>query len=130
MRAAVLAHSGEAKASREAFQSLTSYEQDALIEFLKTLQVLPPGTKDRIVYERFQATEWPPLISQRTGDDTRSIRSSHRSGPECHESRVRFITSECPLGKRAGISRRPWRTWRICTPGFAMRYKITYSPTG
>ncbi len=27
---------------------------------VKTLQVLPPGTKDRIVDENFQAREWPP----------------------------------------------------------------------
>ena len=38
-----------------------SYERDALIEFLKTLQVLPPGTKDRIVDDRFRAREWPPV---------------------------------------------------------------------
>jgi hypothetical protein len=60
MRASVLAHSGEAKASREAFQALPSDERDALIEFLKTLQVLPPGTKDRIVDDSFHARTWPP----------------------------------------------------------------------
>ena len=51
----VLAHAGEAKNSRVAFQALSPYEQDSLIEFLKTLQVLPPGTKERIVDENFQA---------------------------------------------------------------------------
>ena len=35
-------------------------EQDRLIEFVKSLQVLPPGTKDRIVDENFKAREWPP----------------------------------------------------------------------
>ena len=58
-RRAVLAHSGEALQSRRAFQSLPKYDQDSLIEFLKTLQVLPPGTKGRIVDEKFQAREWP-----------------------------------------------------------------------
>jgi len=44
MREAILAHSGEALASRLAFQSLGPYEQGSIIEFLKTLQVLPAGT--------------------------------------------------------------------------------------
>jgi hypothetical protein len=61
MRASVvLAHSGEAKAARTAFQALPKYEHDCLIEFFKTLQVLPPGTKDRVVDENFHAREWPP----------------------------------------------------------------------
>jgi len=44
MREAILAHGGEALASRLAFQSLGPYEQGSIIEFLKTLQVLPAGT--------------------------------------------------------------------------------------
>jgi hypothetical protein len=63
LRRSVLAHSGEAKESRQAFQSLPTAEQDAIIEFLKTLQVLPPGTKDRIVDEKFQARVWPPTTN-------------------------------------------------------------------
>ena len=31
-----------------------------VIEFLKTLQVLPPGTKDLVVDENYKAREWPP----------------------------------------------------------------------
>ena len=62
LRQSVLAHSGEAKAVRRAFQSLAVAEQDALIEFLKTLQVLPPGTKARIVDENYQPRAWPPQI--------------------------------------------------------------------
>jgi hypothetical protein len=54
IRQAVLAHSGEALASRRNYQCLPEYEQDALIEFLKSLQVLPPGTKDLSVDENFQ----------------------------------------------------------------------------
>ena len=60
MRQAVLAHSGEALESRRAFQRRAKYEQDSLIEFLKTLQILPPGTKDLIVDERYQPKSWPP----------------------------------------------------------------------
>lgn len=51
MREAVLAHSGEALASRQAFQALSDSERDAVIEFLKTLQVLPPGTECGVVDE-------------------------------------------------------------------------------
>jgi hypothetical protein len=60
MRAATLAHSGEALESRLAFQALSKNERDSLIEFLKTLQVLPPGTKDLVVDENFHARVWPP----------------------------------------------------------------------
>jgi hypothetical protein len=58
LREAVLAHAGEALASRQAFQALTSYEQDAVIEFLKTLRVLPPGTKHLIVDEMGKKKHW------------------------------------------------------------------------
>lgn len=44
MREAVLAHCGEALASRLAFERLGEYQRDSLIEFLKTLQVLPGYT--------------------------------------------------------------------------------------
>lgn len=47
LRQAVLAHDGEARSSRLAFEGLSEYERDAVIEFLKTLQVLPPGTKQK-----------------------------------------------------------------------------------
>jgi len=60
MRRAILAHAGEAIEQRRAFEALTAHERDSLIEFLKTLQVLPPGTKDLIVDENFKAREWPP----------------------------------------------------------------------
>ncbi|HEY7090543.1 MAG TPA: di-heme oxidoredictase family protein [Tepidisphaeraceae bacterium] len=60
MRRAILAHAGEAAESRRAFQALTKREQDALIEFLKTLQILPPGVKDLVVDENFRAKVWPP----------------------------------------------------------------------
>jgi hypothetical protein len=60
LRRSVLGHSGEALESRRAFEALPSDAQDALIEFLKSLQVLPPGTKARIVDENFRARDWPP----------------------------------------------------------------------
>lgn len=63
LREAVLGHHGEALAERRAFQALAEPEQDALVEFLKTLQVLPPGTRDLVVDENYQAREWPPAQS-------------------------------------------------------------------
>ena len=42
MRAAILAHSGEALEKRERFEALSAHERDCVIEFLKTQQVLPP----------------------------------------------------------------------------------------
>jgi hypothetical protein len=60
LREAVLAHAGEALPSRQSFESLASDDQDAVIEFLKTLQVLPSGTRDLIVDENGKKKEWPP----------------------------------------------------------------------
>ena len=34
--------------------------RNCVIEFLKSLQVLSPGTRDLIVDEKFCAREWPP----------------------------------------------------------------------
>ena len=45
LREAVLAHGGEAQDATDAFLALTDYEQGAVIEFLKTLQVLPPDPR-------------------------------------------------------------------------------------
>jgi hypothetical protein len=47
MREAVLAHAGEAKTSSEAFRDLPRYDQDSVIEFLKSLQVLTSTTVNR-----------------------------------------------------------------------------------
>ena len=50
----MLAHAGEALGERTAFQRLESAQQDAVIEFLKSLQMLPPGTHDLIVDEHYR----------------------------------------------------------------------------
>ena len=63
LRRSVLAHDGEGLQARQRFEALPKYDQDSIIEFLKTLQVLPPGTKDRVVDEKFQARSWPPGTS-------------------------------------------------------------------
>ena len=60
LRQAVLAHAGEALASRHAFEALSDHEQGSVIEFLKTLQVLPPGTRHLIINVRGEERHWPP----------------------------------------------------------------------
>ncbi len=52
MRESVLVHSGEALASRQAFEALSPYDRDCLIEFLKTLRVLAPGMASSVIDER------------------------------------------------------------------------------
>lgn len=47
LRQATLAHDGEARASRLAFEALAFGEQDKVIEFLKSLQVVPPETNSK-----------------------------------------------------------------------------------
>jgi CxxC motif-containing protein (DUF1111 family) len=59
IRQAVRAHAGEALEQRTAFEHLAPYEQDALIEFLKSLQVLPPSSRSLIVDERGGPKVWP-----------------------------------------------------------------------
>lgn len=60
MREATLAHAGEAEESAAAFRALPAAAQDAVIEFLKSLQILPDGSTDLIVDGEFRAREWPP----------------------------------------------------------------------
>ncbi len=45
LRQATLAHDGEARASRQAFERLRAHERDAVVEFLKSLQVAVPGER-------------------------------------------------------------------------------------
>jgi hypothetical protein len=40
---------------------LPPLDQQAILDFLETLQVLPPGTKSLIVDEKFHPKAWPPL---------------------------------------------------------------------
>ena len=61
MRRAILSHAGEALQQEKRFEALSQYDQDSLIEFLKTLQVLPPGTPWLVVDENFHKKEWPPI---------------------------------------------------------------------
>jgi hypothetical protein len=57
LREAVLAHAGEAAPSSAAFRKLDADAQNALIEFLKSLQILPPGTSCLVVDENYACGE-------------------------------------------------------------------------
>lgn len=65
MREAIGAHGGEAGEVREAFRNLSDHEQDCVIEFLKTLQVLPAGTTATVVDENGRSKRWPPQAMHR-----------------------------------------------------------------
>jgi hypothetical protein len=62
IRESILAHAGEAQSSRIQFANLNSYDQGSVIEFLKTLKVLPPETRSRTVDEHYRPIEWPPAF--------------------------------------------------------------------
>ncbi len=49
---AILAHGGEGRASRDAFAALEPEERGEVVEFLKSLQILPEGTPTLVVQER------------------------------------------------------------------------------
>lgn len=59
LREAIQAHGGEAAATRAAFRALPTAHQDAIVEFLKSLQVLPPGTRALVVNEQGRPKAWP-----------------------------------------------------------------------
>jgi mono/diheme cytochrome c family protein len=59
IREAVLAHAGEALGERRGFNQLSKGEQEDLLDFLSSLQVLPPGTVSLTVDEKFQPKVWP-----------------------------------------------------------------------
>jgi hypothetical protein len=58
-REAIEAHNGEALAQRKAFGALPVEQQNDLIEFLKSLQVLPPGSRSSVVDEKGNPKSWP-----------------------------------------------------------------------
>jgi hypothetical protein len=60
MRQAIEAHHGEAEASNLGWQALSDYDRDSIIEFLKTLQILPEGTRHLVVDEKGNHKPWPP----------------------------------------------------------------------
>ena len=62
---AILVHGGEARPSRDAFVALCVEEQAAIVKFLKTLQVLPPGS-DPVIVEGTESGSTEALIRERS----------------------------------------------------------------
>lgn len=63
MRTAILVgHHGEAEASRTAFVNLSSYDQDSVIEFLKSLQILPQSARSLCVDQTGEEQDCPPGV--------------------------------------------------------------------
>jgi hypothetical protein len=60
-REAAEAHNGEALIERQAFDALPAEQQNDLIEFLKSLQVLPPGSRSLVVDQYGRPLPWPPV---------------------------------------------------------------------
>jgi hypothetical protein len=61
IREATLAHAGEALDSKTAFMALSNRDRNNVIEFLKSLQILPPDVTTGIVDENMQPKlGWPP----------------------------------------------------------------------
>jgi CxxC motif-containing protein (DUF1111 family) len=60
MRQAIEAHAGEAQDAKDGWDSLSDDERNAIIEFLKTLQVLPAGTESLVVDQDGNPRSWPP----------------------------------------------------------------------
>ena len=58
MREAIEAHRGAAEYSYDRWAGMSDYERDSIIEFLKTLRVLPEGTRHRVVDENFRPRRW------------------------------------------------------------------------
>ncbi|MDJ0842334.1 MAG: di-heme oxidoredictase family protein [Acidobacteriota bacterium] len=61
---AIYHHGGEARDSREAFFALSQARQDEIIEFLKSLVMLPPGTPYLVVDENGNAKNKAALTKQ------------------------------------------------------------------
>jgi len=58
LREAIEAHHGEAESQHQEWSGLATYDRDAIVEFLKSLQVLPEGTRHRIVDETGRPRRW------------------------------------------------------------------------
>lgn len=58
MRQAIEAHAGEAQDAADGWAAMTDHERNSIIEFLKTLQVLPEDTPCLVIDEKDRCREW------------------------------------------------------------------------
>jgi hypothetical protein len=70
---AIYWHGGEARGSRDAFYDLSQQGQDEVIEFLKSLQILPAGTQSLVVDETGQTLNKAALAKKL---ESRQVRGS------------------------------------------------------
>lgn len=56
---AILGHGGEASNVRSAYQALTEIERQSVIEFLKSLRILPPDAPSLTIDEKGKKVKWP-----------------------------------------------------------------------
>jgi hypothetical protein len=75
LREAILNHGAEARRARLLFEDLPRQDQDAVVEFLKTLQILPEGSAPVV-----EETVEPPLPYARTAPQT--VATIHSGGGE------------------------------------------------
>lgn len=85
------AHAGEAKASRDAYLALSKYDQDSVIEFLKTLRLLPPGASSLFVDEDGHSKQWPPSWSYKFTAIQTSTGSPTLSGTDSGGGNLRML---------------------------------------
>lgn len=82
LREAIEAHAGEAQAERQAFRRLTAVDQSRVIEFLKSLQVMPEGFLHDICDEDGNLkVGWPPPSFWSWGFSGGGRRARSRVGP-------------------------------------------------
>ena len=60
LRTAILNHFGEAEASRAAFETMPACGRNAVVEFLRSLQVGPAGTSSTTIDDSGRPVLWPP----------------------------------------------------------------------
>lgn len=61
LKEAVKAHAGEAQGVIDLYHALPEADRLAIIEFLKSLRVLPEGTKSLAIDAKGKKINWPPL---------------------------------------------------------------------
>lgn len=81
LRQAIEAHAGEAQSVTDNWHALSDGERDAVIEFLKTLQVLPKDTPHLIVDENGRNRSWPPSSTQAPVEPPSRAGDRHSGGP-------------------------------------------------
>jgi hypothetical protein len=84
-----------------AFDALAADLQNDVIEFLKSLQILPPGSKSLVVDEHGNPKNWPPSADS---SDNEQQGKSRRATLINDEFQCRVPRHWCASGDCAGIA--------------------------